>query len=164
MPFLICWFLNGAVRTATMMVWYSIVSLRTSWFRAEIPREMEQVANRSGAVDFKMNFMKSTNNGLLPFLPFAKLMFLYKVVLGAIHAHLQFGTCGILRKEDWWVCLRLKHEPFTLSMANLGRPNTNRSQFFITTDVASPHLDNKYTVFGRVTQGREIVMVTLKCP
>lgn len=92
------------------------------------------------------------------------LMFLYKVVLGAIHAHLQFVTCGILRKEDWWVCLRLKHEPFTLSMANLGRPNTNRSQFFITTDVTSPHLDNKYTVFGRVTQGREIVMVTLKCP
>lgn len=77
---------------------------------------------------------------------------------------MQFVTCGILHNKNWWVFPRLKHEPFTLSMANLGRPNTNRSQFFITTDVASPHLDNKYTVFGRVTEGREIVMVTLKSP
>lgn len=142
------------------------MSLRTLWFRAEIPREMEQVANRSGAADFKMNFMKSTNNGLSTILAVCRFsMFLYKVVLGAIQCTfanlLRVGFC---MKEDWWVCLRLKHEPFTLSMANLGRPNTNRSQFFITTEVTSPHLDNKYTVFGRVTQGREIVMVTLKCP
>jgi len=49
----------------------------------------------------------------------------------------------------------LKHEAFVLSMANSG-PNTNRSQFFITT-VPSPHLDKRYTVFGRVVRGREVV-------
>jgi cyclophilin family peptidyl-prolyl cis-trans isomerase len=52
------------------------------------------------------------------------------------------------------------YEPYTLGMANSG-PNTNGSQFFITTgdipDQSLEALDGKYTIFGKVTSGFAVV-------
>ena len=65
------------------------------------------------------------------------------------------GTGGPGYKFEDETTNGVRHERGVLSMANAG-PNTNGSQFFIT-HVATPWLDGKHTVFGKVVDGMEQV-------
>ena len=66
------------------------------------------------------------------------------------------GTGGPGYKfEDEFQSGRKFDRPGLLAMANAG-PNTNGSQFFIT-EVPTPHLNNRHTIFGEVVKGQELV-------
>lgn len=52
----------------------------------------------------------------------------------------------------------LVHSKGALSMANIGKPNTNTSQFFIVhAEEGTPHLNGAHTVFGHVIEGMGVV-------
>jgi peptidyl-prolyl cis-trans isomerase B (cyclophilin B) len=56
-----------------------------------------------------------------------------------------------------------KHVKGVLSMANSGTPNSAGSQFFIM-HAPAPHLDGKYTAFGRLIQGMDVLDAIANSP
>jgi peptidylprolyl isomerase domain and WD repeat-containing protein 1 len=102
------------------------------------------------------NFSVHANKGYYSNLIFHRVIKSFMIQTGCPEGD---GTSG----ESIWggefadeIHAHLKHDqPYILSMANRG-PNTNGSQFFITT-VPCPWLDGKHTVLGYVVRGQSVV-------
>jgi len=65
------------------------------------------------------------------------------------------GEIGYTIADEFVPALKFD-QPGRLAMANTGDPHTGSSQFFIT-EVPTPHLDGKHTIFGQVVEGQDIV-------
>lgn len=107
------------------------------------------------------NFMKLAKDGFYDGLTFHRVISNFMIQGGCPHSRPgAVGTPGTggpgYKFADEPSALRKRHDgPGILSMANAG-PNTNGSQFFIT-HLATPHLDGKHGVFGRVQKGQDVV-------
>ncbi len=100
------------------------------------------------------NFIKLAKDGFYDGLTFHRVIADFMIQGGCPDGNGRGGPG--YKFDDEKSALAKPHDgPGILSMANAG-PNTNGSQFFIT-HVATPHLNGKHGVFGKVLEGQDVV-------
>jgi len=71
-------------------------------------------------------------------------------------------NCGITVRDEFLIGLQFDR-PGRLAVANSGAPDSGACQFFITADL-SPEWNQKYTIFGQVVKGQDVVDAISKAP
>jgi peptidylprolyl isomerase len=116
------------------------------------------------------NFVKLAKDGFYDGLHFHRIIPQFMLQFGCPHSKdPNSGRAGTGGPPDGCIAdeflpnAKLSNEPGTLSMANTGQPNSGGSQFFVNT-VHNSYLDwfdrsspSKHPVFGKVTEGMDIV-------
>ena len=125
-------------------------------FDQEVP---ETVANFVGLAEGTKDWTHPGTNQKMTNTPFYDGIVFHRVINGFMiqggdPLGQGIGGPGYKFKDEFHPSLR-HTKAGILSMANAG-PNTNGSQFFITLG-PTPHLDNRHSVFGEVTEGMDVV-------
>ena len=131
----------------------SLGDITVKLYEKEVPRTVANfVALATGKVEWQDGFEKTTKplySGTI----FHRVIPDFMVQAGCPKGN---GTGGPGYKFADEIDRSLSHDgPGILSMANAG-PSTNGSQFFIT-EKATPWLDGKHAIFGRVVEGQDVV-------
>jgi peptidyl-prolyl cis-trans isomerase B (cyclophilin B) len=127
-----------------------------------LPLPTVSIATNRGAIEIEL-FEDDAPNTVASFISLAEKGFYNGILFHRVIADFMVqggdptgtGTGGPGYRFKDEISKRKHDGPGVLSMANAG-PNTNGSQFFIT-HVATPHLDGKHAVFGKVTKGMNVV-------
>jgi cyclophilin family peptidyl-prolyl cis-trans isomerase len=116
------------------------------------------------------NFLSLAESGFYNGLHFHRVIPSFMLQFGCPHSKdpnsSRAGTGGPPHgtiQDEFLESAKFSNEPGTLSMANTGRPNSGGSQFFVNTvhnkflDWFDRSTDSRHPVFGRVTEGMDVV-------